>query len=101
MAGVKSSARRRAIDNDSAQEHRLDEQLGDLGRHLRVCYALIVVCIEALQHQNAEHDADVALVLQQAVGNRLGEQIERAAGLAARLKRSRPGVRGDHGAHPG
>ncbi len=84
MAEGKSSARRRAIGSDSERE------LQALGRHLQVCYALVVVCVEALQAQNADLDAEIALVLKRAVGDRLSEQSEKVAALAARFKQPRP-----------
>ena len=89
MAEGKSSARARAIGNRGAGAYRLDDELDDLGRHLELCFALIVVCVEALRAQNADHDADIALVLQRTVGYRLTEQIEKAAALAARCKQPR------------
>jgi hypothetical protein len=83
MARGKSSAQARAIGSDDARE------LQALGRHLQVCYALVVVCVEALQAQNADLDAEIALALKRAVGDRLSEQIEKTAALAARFKQPR------------
>ena len=83
MARGKSSARTRAIDSDSERELRA------LGRHLAVCYAVSVVCVEALGAQNADQDAEIALVLKRALGDRLSEQIEKVAVLAARFKQPR------------
>ena len=83
MARGKFSARVRAIGSDSERE------LQALGRHLKVCYALAVVCVEALQAQNADQDAEIALVLKRALGDRLSGEIERAAALAARFKQPR------------
>jgi hypothetical protein len=83
MARGKSSARARAIDSDDERE------LQALGRHLQVCYALVVVCVEALEAQNADCDAEIALALKRAVGDRLSEQIEKTAALAARFKQPR------------
>lgn len=80
MAGKKFSARRGAIGSDDARE------LQALGRHLDICYALVVVCVEALQAQNADLDAEIALVLKRAVGDRLSEQSEKVAALAARFQ---------------
>ncbi|MGH8200463.1 MAG: hypothetical protein ACREVO_08880 [Steroidobacteraceae bacterium] len=84
MARGKSSARARAIGSDSERE------LQALRRHLEVCYALVVVCVEALQAQNADLDAEIALALKRAVGDRLSEQIEKTAALTARFKQPRP-----------
>jgi hypothetical protein len=83
MARGKSSARRRAIGNEGERE------LQALGRHLAVCYALLVVCVEALEAQNADLDAEIALVLKRALGDRLSEQIDKTAVLAARFKQPR------------
>lgn len=83
MAGEKSSAPGRAIDSDSERELRA------IGRHLEVCYAVAVVCVEALEAQNADQDAEIALVLKRALGDRLSEQIEKTAVLAARFKQPR------------
>jgi len=83
MAGDKSSARGRVIDRDNERE------LQALRRHLQVCYALVVVCVEALEAQNADLDAEIALALKRAVGDRLSEQIEKTAALAARFKQPR------------
>lgn len=83
MAGKKSNAWARAIGSDDARE------LQALGRHLDICYALVVVCVEALEAQNADLDAEIALVLKRAVGDRLSEQSEKVAALAARFKQPR------------
>jgi hypothetical protein len=89
MAAVKSSARARAIGGDDAGGHGLAGELGDLGRHLEVCRALVVVCVEALEAQSADHDAEIALVLKRAVGARLSGEVERVAALAERFKQPR------------
>lgn len=83
MARGKSSARRGAIGSEGERE------LQALRRDLEVCYALIVVCVEALQAQNADLDAEIALALKRAVGDRLSEQIEKTAVLTARFKQPR------------
>lgn len=83
MARGKSSALARAIDSDGEREFQA------LRRYLEVCYALVVVCVEALEAQNADLDAEIALVLKRAVGDRLSEQIEKVAALAARFKQPR------------
>lgn len=83
MARGKSSARMRAIDSDSERELRA------IGRHLEVCYAVAVVCVEALEAQNADQDAEIALVLKRSLGDRLSEQIDKTAVLAARFKQPR------------
>lgn len=53
MARGKSSARGRANDSDSERELRT------IGRHLAVCYAVAVVCVEAFEAQNADQDAEI------------------------------------------
>jgi hypothetical protein len=92
MADGKSSARSRAIGRGDAGGDGFAGELADLGRGLEVCRALVVVCIGALQAQNAEHDAEIALVLKRAVADRLGGQIERTAVLAGRFKHARIGA---------
>jgi hypothetical protein len=89
MAAVKSSARARAIGGDDAGANRFAGELGDLGRHLEVCRALVVVCVEALEAQSADQDAEIALVLKRAVGDRLSGEVERVAALAGRFKQPR------------
>ncbi|MGH8228304.1 MAG: hypothetical protein ACREU3_10460 [Steroidobacteraceae bacterium] len=86
MASRKSSARARVIGGDNAGGYGFTGELGDLGRHLEVCRALVVVCVEALQAQSADHDAEIALVLRRAVADRLGDEIERVEGLAGRCR---------------
>jgi len=83
MARGKSSARARAIGSEGERE------LQALRRDLEVCYALVVVCVEALEAQNADLDAEIALALKRAVGDRLSEQIEKTAVLAARFTQPR------------
>lgn len=92
MAGQKSTARASAIGRGDAGGDGFTGELDDLGRHLEVCYALVVVCVEALEAQNADHDAEIALVLKRTVADRLGGQIERAAALAGRFKHARIGA---------
>lgn len=91
MAEGKSSARASAIGRGDA-EYGFVGELDDLGRGLEVCRALVVVCVAALEVQNADHDAEIALVLKRAVADRLGGQIERAAALAGRFKHARLGA---------
>lgn len=90
MAGAKSSARARASGSDEIRGVYFAGEMEDLGRHLGVCHALVAVCVEALRSQNADHDAEIALVLQQAVGARLSAQVEKVTALAARFKHSNP-----------
>jgi hypothetical protein len=85
MARGKSSARARAIGSEGEGERELQA----LRRDLEVCYALVVVCVEALEAQNADLDAEIALALKRAVGDRLSEQIEKTAVLAARFTQPR------------
>lgn len=72
----------------SARLGALGQELGSIGRELEVCRAAIVVAVRALQAQHADHDAEVALVIQRAVGDRLEEQIGKMSALAVQLKRT-------------
>jgi hypothetical protein len=42
-----------------------------------------MVCVQALQQQDAEMDRDIALVLQRTVGDKLDETIERIEAIAS------------------
>jgi hypothetical protein len=92
MAYGKSSARARAIGRGDAGANRFAGELGDLGRHLEVCRALVVVCVEALEAQSADQDAEIALVLKRAVGDRLSGEVERVAALAGQVQHARVGA---------
>jgi hypothetical protein len=58
--------------------------LSDIGLRLKVAMAATVVCGAALKSQNADSDADAAVVLQRCVADELDRQIERLDILAAR-----------------
>ena len=65
-------------------------QLGDVLLHLRQVQSAVVVSVAALKRQNCELDADIAIVLQRSVADRLHEQIERLEMLMATLAKERP-----------
>ncbi len=53
-----------------------------------------MVAAAALRHQNADHDTDIAQVLEHLVGERLADQIARTTQLLAAL-----GASGSHATH--
>ncbi len=55
--------------------------LQDSIRQLRLAQSVITVAIAALRRQNADNDADVALVLERYASDRLDIEIERLARL--------------------
>jgi hypothetical protein len=59
------------------------EQLLDVVRNLQLAMAAVMVCVEALRRQNADLDADVALVLERDASDRLHTEIERIRRLLA------------------
>ncbi len=67
----------------SEQQHNpaVIDDLRLLYRHLEIVRSGIVVAAEALRHQNADRDADIAQVLEHLVGERLADQIARTAQL--------------------
>lgn len=52
-------------------------QLGEVVVHLRQVQSAVVVAVAALKQQNCELDADIAMVLQRSVMDRIQDQIER------------------------
>lgn len=52
--------------------------------HLHVVASHIVVCTKALEHQAADDDIDVVVVLRQTVGTSLFSQTSRLSRLASR-----------------
>jgi len=68
--------------------------LESLKHNLRIAYAGIVVAAEALKCQAADHDPEVAEVLNYCVGSRVYQQIER---VEAFLESLNPGTSGDRG----
>jgi hypothetical protein len=55
----------------------------DIVRNLQLAIATVMVCVEALRRQNADLDADIALVLERDASDRLHEQIEKLRALVA------------------
>jgi hypothetical protein len=76
----------------TALRQLLRSRVKGMHAHLQVVHAGVVVAAAALQFQNAERDIEVARVLRHCVGDRLFDQIERAAELIAYLQ--------THPAHP-
>jgi hypothetical protein len=74
----------------TSKEQQVRMRLNELVRTLEQIEAVISVSTAALRHQNCEKDADVARVLQRAVGDRLSVEIEKTGALLAALK---PGAR--------
>jgi hypothetical protein len=65
----------------------LQEVIGEL----QGLQSAISVAVGALRQQNADLDADIATLLQRAVGDKLHEQVQRLETLLQRLPRS-PGA---------
>ena len=61
------------------------KHLEDLLRGLKLVLSVVSVAVDALRHQNADGDEDVALVLQRAAGDRLDIEIEKGAELLGSL----------------
>jgi hypothetical protein len=51
-------------------------QLGAVILHLRQVQSAVVVAVAALKQQNCELDADIAVVLQRSVADRIQDQVE-------------------------
>jgi hypothetical protein len=51
--------------------------LTDIRRRLEIVRAIAYTCAAALEHQDADSDVDVGLLLQRSVGDELDRQIER------------------------
>jgi len=47
--------------------------------------AAVSVCAEALRHQNAERDAEIALILRRGAGDRLARALEELRELERRV----------------
>jgi len=71
MAAEKSKPARRALQVD----------LEEVIQHLRQIQSAVVVAVAALRHQSAEHDEDVANLLQRSVVDKLEDQIEKTEGV--------------------
>jgi len=67
------------------REHSVEDICAQLSEHLgalRFVNSSLMVCVQALQQQDAEMDSDIALVLQRTVGDKLDETIERIEAIA-------------------
>ena len=63
----------------------LEERLASLARSMSYAAAAITVCAEALRHQDAEMDVEIALILQRGAGERLALALEELRELERRL----------------
>lgn len=66
-----------AADESLSRNRQARARLEEVIANLRQVQAVIPVAVAALRHQNADIDADVAVLLQRAVGAKLGEQIDK------------------------
>jgi hypothetical protein len=66
-------------------ELALVDRFGSLARAMACAAAAVSVCAEALRHQNAERDAEIALVLRRGAGDRLAQALEELRELERRL----------------
>lgn len=74
-------------DADPADSQR--EFLRDLIRSLNRIMSVVIVATHALEHQNADSDANVADILRTYAGNKLYIEIENAEAVLAKLDRAR------------
>jgi len=58
------------------------DQLLDVIGNLQLAMAAVIVCVAALRRQNADLDADIALVLKRDTGDRLHTEIEKLQALS-------------------
>lgn len=63
-------------------------ELHEFSQSLRLAFSAAVVCAGALRHQNADMDAEIALVLKSGCCDRLDGVIERLEALARNLRRN-------------
>jgi hypothetical protein len=66
--------------NDSAEDIRT--QVAEHIGALRFVNGALIVCVQALQQQDADNDAEIALVLQRTVGDKLDATIDRIEAIA-------------------
>lgn len=81
-------------ENDRTRELVVRDELRVLHRNLQIVRGGIVVAAAALHYQNGDHDKEIAAVLEHLVGDRLSDQIDRAAQLLATLHAAAPYVSG-------
>lgn len=79
---------RRADRPEASSSDSQREFLRDLIRGLNRIMSVVIVATQALEHQNADSDANVADILRTYAGNKLYIEIENAETVLARLDRA-------------
>lgn len=69
----------------AGERERVVQHLRDLVRFLQQAMSTVIVSVEALRHQNADCDEDVARVLQRNVSDRLYGEVEKTTAFLATL----------------
>lgn len=78
---------RRADRPEADPAHSQCEFLRDLIRSLNRIMSVVIVATHALEHQNADSDANIADILRTYAGNKLYIEIENAETVLAKLDR--------------
>src|SRR5262245_41880722 len=72
--------------NSPGRSPDLAETLDGIARSVSHAAAAVTVCTEALRHQDAEMDVEIALVLQRGAGDRLAEALQKLRELEHNLR---------------
>jgi len=84
------AGRGRASGSPASEVEQLRQQLTHHVEALRFVNGTLAVCVQALQQQNAELDAEIALVLQRTAGDKLDATTDSIEELALGLDLQEP-----------